>query len=108
MGNYDPHAKYSLKKRMEYKEENIDPNAPIRLNRYLANAGVCSRRDADKYIQAGVVQVNGEVVTELGTKVLRSDEVKFHDQVVKIEKKVYVLLNKPKRLCNHERGPAKP
>lgn len=96
MGNYDPHAKYSLKKRMEYKEENIDPNAPIRLNRYLANAGVCSRRDADKYIQAGVVQVNGEVVTELGTKVLRSDEVKFHDQVVKIEKKVYVLLNKPK------------
>ena len=81
---------------MEYKEENIDPNAPIRLNRYLANAGVCSRRDADKYIQAGVVQVNGEVVTELGTKVLRSDEVKFHDQVVKIEKKVYVLLNKPK------------
>lgn len=95
-GNYDPHAKYSHKKRMEYKEENIDPNAPIRLNRYLANAGVCSRRDADKYIEAGVVQVNGQVVTELGTKVLRSDEVKFHDQVVKIEKKVYVLLNKPK------------
>ena len=96
LGNYDPHAKYSHKKRMEYKEENIDPNAPIRLNRYLANAGVCSRRDADKYIEAGVVQVNGQVVTELGTKVLRSDEVKFHDQVVKIEKKVYVLLNKPK------------
>ncbi len=93
---YDPHAKYSQKKRLEYKEEHYDPNEPIRLNKYLANAGVCSRRDADKYIEAGVVTVNGEVVKELGTKVLRTDEVKFHDTPVKIEKKVYVLLNKPK------------
>ena len=93
---YDPNAKYSMKKRIEYKEENIDPNEPLRLNKYLANAGVCSRREADEYIQAGVVTVNGKVVTELGTKVLRSDEVKFHDQPVTIEKKVYVLLNKPK------------
>ena len=93
---YDPNAKYSLKKRIEYKEENYDPNEPIRLNKYLANAGVCSRREADEYIQAGVVTVNGNVVTELGTKVLRTDEVKFHEQPVSLEKKVYVLLNKPK------------
>ena len=95
-GGYDPHAKYSHKKRMEYKEENYDPTVPLRLNKFLANAGVCSRRDADKYIEAGVVSVNGVVVTELGAKVLRTDEVKFHDNVVKLEKKVYVLLNKPK------------
>ena len=93
---YDPNAKYSLKKRIEYKETHIDPNEPIRLNKYLANAGVCSRREADDFIQAGVVTVNGQVVTELGTKVLRGDEVKFHDQPVTLEKKVYVLLNKPK------------
>ena len=93
---YDPNAKYSLKKRIEYKEENFDPNEPIRLNKFLANAGVCSRREADEFIQAGVVTVNGEVVTELGTKVLRTDEVRFHDQPVTMEKKVYVLLNKPK------------
>ena len=93
---YDPIAKYSLKKRIEYKEENFDPNEPLRLNKFLANAGVCSRREADEFIQAGVVTVNGEVVTELGTKILRTDEVKFHDAPVTLEKKVYVLLNKPK------------
>lgn len=93
---YDPHAKYSHKKRMEYKEENYDPTVPLRLNKFLANAGICSRRDADKYIEAGVVSVNGVVVTELGAKVLRTDEIKFHDNLVKMEKKVYVLLNKPK------------
>ena len=94
--DYDPNAKYSMKKRIEYKEVNIDPNEPLRLNKFLANAGICSRREADEFIQAGVVTVNGEVVTELGTKVLRTDTVMFHDQPVKIEKKVYVLLNKPK------------
>ena len=93
---YDPNAKYSMKKRIEYKEVNYDPNEPLRLNKYLANAGVCSRREADEFIQAGVVTVNGQVVTELGTKILRTDEVRFHDQPVTIEKKVYVLLNKPK------------
>ena len=93
---YNPNAKYSMKKRIEYKEDHIDPNEPIRLNKFLANAGVCSRREADEFIQAGVVTVNGEVVTELGTKVMRTDEVKFHDDPVVLEKKVYVLLNKPK------------
>ena len=95
-GGYNPNAKYSLKKRIEYKEDNYDPNEPLRLNKYLANAGVCSRREADEFIQAGVVKVNGEVVTELGSKVLRTDTVLFHDQPVTLEKKVYVLLNKPK------------
>lgn len=94
--DYDPNAKYSMKKRIEYKEINYDPNEPLRLNKFLANAGICSRREADEFIQAGVVTVNGQVVTELGTKILRTDEVKFHDQPVNIEKKVYVLLNKPK------------
>ena len=94
--DYDPNAKYSMKKRIEYKEVNYDPNEPLRLNKFLANAGICSRREADEFIQAGVVTVNGQVVTELGTKVLRTDSVMFHDQPVKIEKKVYVLLNKPK------------
>lgn len=94
--DYNPNAKYSKKKQIEYKEQYVDPNEPIRLNKYLANAGVCSRREADEFITAGVVSVNGEVVTELGTKIKRSDVVKFHDQPVSIERKIYVLLNKPK------------
>ena len=94
--DYDPNAKYSMKKRIEYKEQNFDPNEPVRLNKFLANAGVCSRREADEFIQAGVVTVNGQVVTELGTKVLRTDAIRFHDDPVTLEKKVYVLLNKPK------------
>lgn len=94
--DYNPNAKYSMKKQIEYKEVLANPDEPIRLNKFLANAGICSRREADEFITAGVVSVNGEIVTELGTKVKRSDEVKFHDQPVSIERKVYVLLNKPK------------
>lgn len=94
--DYNPNAKYSMKKQIEYKEVLADPDEPIRLNKFLANAGICSRREADEFITAGVVSVNGEIVTELGTKVKRLDEVKFHDQPVSIERKVYVLLNKPK------------
>ena len=85
-----------MKKRIEYKEVNVDPNEPIRLNKFLANAGICSRREADEFILSGAVTVNGQVVTELGTKVLRTDEVVFHGAPVSLEKKVYVLLNKPK------------
>lgn len=94
--DYDPNAKYSKKKQIEYKEKFVDPSEPIRLNKYLANAGVCSRREADEFITAGVVSVNGAVITELGTKIKRGDEVKFHDQGISIERKIYVLLNKPK------------
>ena len=91
--DYNPNAKYSLKKQIEYKDILTDPNEPIRLNKFLANAGICSRREADEFI---TVSVNGEVVTELGTKIKRTDEVKFHDEPVSIERKTYILLNKPK------------
>jgi len=77
-------------------QPNLDPDVPIRLNKYLANAGICSRREADEFIQAGVVKVNGEVVSELGVKVKPTDTIMFHDQTVSIERKVYILLNKPK------------
>ncbi len=93
---YNPNAKYSRKKQIEYKEQFVDPEEPIRLNKYLANAGVCSRREADEFITAGVVSVNGVVVSELGTKIKRGDKVMFHDQPVSIERKIYILLNKPK------------
>ena len=87
---YNPHRP------VEYTEAIVDPNEEIRLNKYLANAGVCSRREADEYIQNGSVKVNDVVVTELGTKVTRKDSVLFNDQPVSLERKVYVLLNKPK------------
>ena len=76
-----------------------NPNAQtgeIRLNRFIAQSGLCSRREADDYIQAGLVSVNGVVVTELGTKVKPTDEVRFNDTRVEGEKKVYLVLNKPK------------
>jgi len=94
--DYNPNAKYSLQKQLKYKEVLTDPNEPIRLNKFLANAGVCSRREADEYIQAGTITVNDQVVKELGTKITRSDKVMFHDRIVQIESKLYVLLNKPK------------
>jgi len=68
----------------------------IRLNRFIANSGICSRREADTYITAGVVKVNGQTVTELGTKISPTDEVRFDDRLITPERKVYVLLNKPK------------
>ena len=95
-GSYDPNAKYSAKKRMAYREAVLDPNAPVRLNKYLSNAGICSRREADNYIGAGLITVNGVVVTELGTKVTPTDEIRFNNERVNPERKVYVLLNKPK------------
>jgi 23S rRNA pseudouridine2605 synthase len=79
-----------------YEQPAVDPNEPIRLNKFLANAGICSRREADEYIQAGVVSVNGQVVQELGVKVLPTDKIMFHDQTVQTERKIYILLNKPK------------
>ncbi len=82
--------------RIEYVLPEVDPNEPIRLNKYMANAGVCSRREADELIQKGLVKVNGESVTELGTKITRNDVVEYNDKVVTLESKCYVLLNKPK------------
>jgi 23S rRNA pseudouridine2605 synthase len=95
-GQRSSYPRQSFPRPVKYQEIVTDPTAPIRLNKYLANAGVCSRREADEFIQAGVVKVNGEVVTELGTKITRMDKVTFHDQPVQIESKVYILLNKPK------------
>ncbi|MBR5665112.1 MAG: pseudouridine synthase [Bacteroidales bacterium] len=77
---------------LEWNEE----RGLIRLNKYIANAGVCSRREADRLIEAGAVTVNGEVVTELGTKIQPTDEVRYGDKVLQREKPVYILLNKPK------------
>ena len=82
--------------RVEYELPPIDPTQPIRLNKFLANAGLCSRREADEFIQAGEVQVNGEVVTELGSKITPADIITFRGKEVGLENKVYILLNKPK------------
>lgn len=68
----------------------------MRLNRFLAQSGLCSRREADDYIQAGLVTVNGVIVSELGTKVKPTDDVRFNDERIQGEKKVYLVLNKPK------------
>ncbi len=83
-------------KRVEYEQTIPDPNEQIRLNKFMANAGICSRREADEYIQNGLVKVNGEVVTELGTKITHSDTVEYNGKVVTLESKCYILLNKPK------------
>ena len=90
-------SNYSERKRLAYRKRNdMLSDEPVRLNKYLANAGVCSRREADDFIQAGVVTINGEVVTTLGAKVNPGDKVMFHNQPIRRERKVYVLLNKPK------------
>ncbi len=78
----------------ELKKNSTDKST--RLNKYIANAGICSRREADMLIQAGNVSVNGIIITELGTKVMPEDRVAFDGKVIKNEKKVYILLNKPK------------
>ena len=83
-------------RRIEYEMPLPDPNEQIRLNKFMANAGLCSRREADEYIQQGLIKVNGEVVTELGTKISHSDVVEYNDKVVTLESKCYILLNKPK------------
>jgi len=82
----------------ESKQENKRENKQegIRLNKYIANGGICSRREADTFITTGVVSINGKVVTELGIRVLPGDEVRFNGERIKPEKKVYILLNKPK------------
>jgi len=83
-------------KRIEYEMPIPDPDEQIRLNKYMSNAGICSRREADEYIQQGLVKVNGQVVTELGTKISHSDIVEYDEKVVTPESKCYILLNKPK------------
>ena len=94
--------KQAFRKPKSYKSKTkkVRPEKPddglVRLNKFIANAGLCSRREADGYIKHGLVYVNGKMVTELGTKVKPDDVVKVNDRIIKQERKVYVLLNKPK------------
>ena len=83
-------------KQIVYDVPEVDPNEEVRLNKFMANAGICSRREADELIQQGLVKVNGNVVTELGSKIKRDDVVEYNDKVVTLENKCYILLNKPK------------
>ena len=82
----------------------VDPNEEVRLNKFMANAGICSRREADELIQQGLVKVNGNVVTELGSKIKRDDVVEYNDKVVTLENKCYILLNKPKDCVTTSEG----
>ena len=92
-----PQMRFTPKpQRVIYEEPAIDPNMEVRLNKFMANAGICSRRVADEYIQKGLIKVNGEVVTELGMKITPKDIVEYNDKIVTTEKKCYILLNKPK------------
>jgi 23S rRNA pseudouridine2605 synthase len=98
--NFDDNKNFGDKqyiKRPKKKAEDAEDDGLVRLNRYIANAGICSRRKADELITAGVIWVNGEPVTELGTKVdPATDEIRYNNERLKREKNVYVLLNKPK------------
>ena len=93
-GYSDAKDDFYTKKTKPQKRKSEDDG--IRLNKFIANSGACSRREADEFITAGAVKVNGKVVTELGTKVKTTDEVHFDGQIIRPEKKVYILLNKPK------------
>ena len=84
------------RKRGSRAGQKIETPAAIRLNRFIANSGVCSRRDADEHIKNGLISVNGHLVTDLGTKVTYDDDVRFRNKRLSAEKKVYILLNKPK------------
>ncbi len=92
---YGKHDKPERKERSK-RSEKLELSEIVRLNKFIANSGICSRREADEYIKTGLVTVNGEIVTELGTKVKQDDDVRFNGQRLKGEKKVYLLMNKPK------------
>jgi 23S rRNA pseudouridine2605 synthase len=86
-----------MKKQNKYdKKATPKPPEGIRLNRYVANAGICSRREADELIKNGKIKLNGKIVTEMGIKVMPGDSVVYKGKKINPEKKVYILLNKPK------------
>ena len=91
-----PHKKIIYKNQEKTTPNRHSKEEPVRLNKLIANSGVCSRREADKLIAKGKITVNGKVVSKLGFKVLPTDDVKFGNQHLKLQKSVYVLLNKPK------------
>ncbi len=106
-GGKKPYGKQNFKKKKKVpKEKNkhsytthqfkYDEDKEVRLNKFLSNAGICSRREADKLIQQGIITINDKVVTELGCRVRQGDTVKYNGQIIGRENLVYVLLNKPK------------
>jgi 23S rRNA pseudouridine2605 synthase len=87
---------YGKKKQWGEVPKKGDESDSIRLNKYIASTGICSRREADEFIQAGLISVNGKLTTELGVKIKPGDQVKYNGEQLREEKKVYILLNKPK------------
>lgn len=99
-------SNYNNPKPAKYSKDFVDLSQPMRLNKFLANSNICSRREADEFIASGVVSVNGQIVTELGTKIIPAiDKVLFHNEPVSIDKKVYILLNKPKNVITSSDDP---
>jgi 23S rRNA pseudouridine2605 synthase len=92
------------RKKYSSRSTNISDKKGIRLNKFLSNAGICSRREADQFIVMGLVTVNGKLVTEMGFQVQRSDEVRYDGQIVKSSPPVYILLNKPKGFVATKHG----
>lgn len=106
-GNHKPSgAGYGKKKNYQDKENHLpEDNGLIRLNKYIAESGICSRREADKLIESGVIAVNGKITTEMGTKVSPTDKVTMSGQRLQREKLQYVLLNKPKGFITTMKDP---
>jgi len=102
--SHEPGSKYATKGGRRIVPGAYEPEG-IRLNRYIANSGVCSRREADQMIQAGVIKVNGQVVSTLGTKVMPGDKVQYGDQTLSNEAKRYLLLNKQKGYVTTTKDP---
>ena len=94
MGKRKREARKKYKEKKHQAQQNYNKDDLIRINKYIAHAGFCSRRDADDLVADGQVQVNGEIVTELGTKIRRKDEVMVKDQRLSLEPFIYILLNK--------------
>ena len=95
MSRNDKAKSFILKRKLDKISKQVEKDT-IRLNKYIANSGICSRREADELITQGLVEVNGKVVTEMGYQVQKTDRVVFDGQSITPEKPVYVLLNKPK------------
>ena len=103
-GRYSSDKQYK-KRNAPAKAVQTEDDGLIRLNKFIANSGVCSRREADKYIEAGLVTVNGKIVTELGTRVSPTDDIRFSGERLKGEKKVYIVMNKPKNFVTTTSDP---
>jgi 23S rRNA pseudouridine2605 synthase len=101
---YPPKRRYSKKTNVAEVAPKVN-DGTTRLNKYISNSGVCSRREADTFIETGVVKVNGQIITELGYKVQPGDKVHFGDKLIRPEKNFYLLLNKPKDYITTSKDP---